>query len=248
MTEPARRDRLVYIGDVHIQRDDPALGDFLAFLERLAERSRRLVLMGDLFDLWIGRRELEQAHHAAVAAKLAELRGRGVEVAYLEGNRDYRIADGYRGYAFDQSCEGGIVDAFGGHRIFAAHGDQVNLADRQYRAWRRLSRSAPCWAAFNLLPRRARIRLAEGLEARMRGTNLAFKRRFPAAIVRRYASDVFRSGHDVLVLGHFHVEQDISIDSPGCAGRILVLPEWKGSRRHLEARPDGAIEFVDSDP
>ena len=37
MTEPARRDRLVYIGDVHIQRDDPALGDFLAFLERLAE-------------------------------------------------------------------------------------------------------------------------------------------------------------------------------------------------------------------
>ena len=80
----------------------------------------------------------------------------------------------------------------------------------------------------------------------MRGTNLAFRRGFPTEIVQDYAADVFRRGHDVLVLGHFHVEKRISLDRPGSAGTIYVLPEWKGSRRHLAVRPDGSIEFVDS--
>ena len=44
---------LVFIGDVHIERDDPALAEFLALLDRLGERASRVVLMGDLFNIWI---------------------------------------------------------------------------------------------------------------------------------------------------------------------------------------------------
>ena len=53
--------------------------------------------------------------------------------------------------------------------------------------------------------------------------------------------------NDVVVLGHFHVEKDLSSDASGGAKRILVLPEWRESRRHLVARADGTVEFVDSD-
>jgi UDP-2,3-diacylglucosamine hydrolase len=242
----ARGDRLVFIGDVHLERDDPALDAFLSFLETLGETSRRIVLMGDLFNLWIGRRSLEQPHQTAVANKLAALRRRGLRVGYLEGNRDYHVAAGYVGHALDESSLQGIVEDYGGHRIYAVHGDLVNVADRQYRAWRRLSRTGFLWRLFNLLPRRSRLRLAEGLEARMRGTNLQFKQEFPEATVRGYARELFRSGHDILVLGHFHVERDLSTSPPDPPGRIFVLPEWKGSRRHLEVRPDGAVGFVDS--
>ena len=77
----------------------------------------------------------------------------------------------------------------------------------------------------------------------MRSSNLGFKREFPEQEVRAYAAPHLAAGNDVVVLGHFHVEKDLACDP---AGRILVLPDWKSSRRHLEVRPGGAIRFVDS--
>jgi predicted Zn finger-like uncharacterized protein len=41
--------------------DDPALGPFLALLQSLGREAGRIVLMGDLFNLWIGAPELEEA-------------------------------------------------------------------------------------------------------------------------------------------------------------------------------------------
>ena len=241
-----RRDRLVFVGDVHLERDDPDLPEFLEFLDRLGRTSCRIVLIGDLFDLWIGRRELEQSHHAAVASKLAGLRRQGVRVYYLEGNRDYRIGGGQTGRAFDASTEAGRVEEFAGRRIYAIHGDLVNPEDRQYRLWRRISRSGLAWAIFNALPRATRLRWSSGAESRMRESNLAFKLEFPEQAVRDYAAGLFRQGCDAVVLGHFHVEKDLHAHPPGPPGRILVLPEWKGSRRHLEVSADGQIGFVDS--
>lgn len=246
----AREDRsggnLVFIGDVHLDRGDPELRAFLNLLDRLGQTSRRIVLMGDLFNLWIGRRELEQEHHAAVAGKLAELRGAGVVVRYLEGNRDYRVAAGYSGYALDDASDAGLVERFGGHSLFAVHGDLANRADRQYRTWRRVSRSAPVWWLFHLLPRVLRQKAAISLERRFRSTNLEFKRSFPEEAVRAYAAELMQDGYDVVALGHFHVERDLATRPPAPPGRILVLPEWKGSRRHLEVTPGGEIRFVDS--
>lgn len=238
---------LAFIGDAHIDHDDPSLSDFLRFLERLGDRASCIVFLGDLFNIWIGGPGMEQPHQAAVVEVLEDLRSRGVVIRYLEGNRDYRIGPGYAGTAIDDASDEGLVERFGGHSFFVTHGDLVNVEDRQYRLWRRFSRSAPVWALVRLLPERRRVAMAETLEKRMRQTNLAYKQAFPEAQVRAYAASRFREGHDVVVLGHFHVEKDLSADSDGASGRILVLPEWRESRRHLVARVDGTVEFVDSE-
>lgn len=242
-----RLERLVIVGDVHLERRDEDLKAFIAFLEGLATSGcTRLLLMGDLFNLWIGDRDLEAAHHREVLQKLTELRARGVHVRYLEGNRDYRVARAHVGRALDEAGDAGFSEEVGGHRLFAVHGDLANVDDRQYRRWRRFSRSGAVWALFHLLPRGLRRRLADALELRMRGSNLEFKRAFPEDAVRRYSAPWFAAGHDIVVLGHFHIEKDLKVNEPTPGGRILVLPEWRGSRRHLEARADGRVEFVDS--
>ena len=237
------RDDLVFIGDVHLDRGDPFLGRFLEFLERVSRTSGRIVLMGDLFNLWIGRAELEQPHQTAVVTKLEELRERGVFVRYLEGNRDYRIGACYTGRALDDASDSAVVECHGGRRLVAIHGDLANPADRQYRTWRRLSRTRLAWQAFHLLPRRRRLRFAESLERRLRTSNPDFKRSFPEAVVRAYAARLLGPRDDALVLGHFHVEQDLA----SAHGRVLVLPDWKSTRRHLRVAPDGEIGFVDSE-
>ena len=242
---PASGDRLAFVGDVHLDRDDPDLDAFLEFLERLSERCSRIVLMGDLFNLWIGRLDMELPHQRRVADKLAVLRARGVVVRYLEGNRDYRIAGAYRGTALDDSTDGGLVEEFGGKRIFAIHGDLANPSDKQYRRWRRFSRSGLFWLFFRLLPGGRRQKLVHDLERKMRSTNLEYKQSFPDQEVRDYAAGFLAEGNDAVVLGHFHIEKDLGAEPPSPPGRILVLPEWKEGRRYLEVDSDGQIRFMD---
>ena len=102
-------DDLVFVGDVHLDRDDEHLEGFLAFLESLRPTVGRLVFMGDLFNVWIGRRDLEQPHQRAVLERLEAMRRDGVSVRYIEGNRDYRIAEAYAGRALDESTTGGVA-------------------------------------------------------------------------------------------------------------------------------------------
>jgi UDP-2,3-diacylglucosamine hydrolase len=238
---------IAFVGDVHLDRDDPDLGAFLSFLDRLGSSSRRIVFMGDLFNIWLGRKELELPHQATVAARLRQLRERGVSVRYVEGNRDYRIDNCYRGDALDEASCDGFSEELGGTRVFAAHGDLANVRDLRYRSWRRFSRSALVWGLFNLLPAATRLRLAESMEHRLRGTNLEYKREFPAEQVREYGARVMTRGYDAVALGHFHVEKELCLEPPHPPGKILVLPEWKESRRHLELREDGGLGFVQSD-
>ncbi|HEX4823369.1 MAG TPA: metallophosphoesterase [Candidatus Polarisedimenticolaceae bacterium] len=242
---PADRGDLVFVGDVHLDRADPDLAAFVDYLRGLAPRAGRIVLMGDLFNLWIGGGGLEQAHHAVVTACLRELRAGGTEVHYLEGNRDYRVGRAHRGSAFDAVDATGLREDWAGLKIWAAHGDLVNARDLQYRSWRRISRSAPVWWLFSSIPRPRRFALAESLERRMRGTNLEMKRDFPESIVRDYAARRVAEGDDLVVLGHFHIERALTIDGAK-PGRVFVLPEWKGSRRHLRVDASGRAAFEDS--
>jgi UDP-2,3-diacylglucosamine hydrolase len=236
---------LVFVGDVHLDHGDPDLAAFVAYLRGLGATAGRIVLMGDLFNLWLGDPGLEQDHHRQVVDCFRELRAAGSEVHYLEGNRDYRIARAHRGGAFDAVDATGLREDWGGRTIWAAHGDLVNRHDLQYRAWRFVSRMTPAWWLMSAIPRAKRFALAEAMERRMRGTNLSMKRAFPEALVRAYAAPFLEAGGDAVVLGHFHAEHELS-SGPGERGRIFVLPEWKGSRRHLRVTASGEMGFEDA--
>ena len=218
--------------------------DFIRFLAGAPARFERLVLVGDIFDLWIAREHLHERHHRDVLAALGAARQSGLPVDYAVGNRDYAV-ETYRGplarIASETLPEPGASPAW-----LAEHGDLVNDEDLQYRRWRAVSRSRAVLGAYLALPGVVGRPLSRWLERRMRTTNLAYKRRFPAEHVQRRAGRLFgESGARFLVLGHFH--QELRQPVPG--GEALVLPDWKRSRRHLEWDPvAGTMEFRDSLP
>ena len=63
----AERSRVAFIGDVHLDLGDAAVEPFTRMLHHLSETCDSLVLMGDLFNLWIGQPELQSAHQHEVA-------------------------------------------------------------------------------------------------------------------------------------------------------------------------------------
>ena len=89
------------LGDAHLREGDAAVAAFVHFLDALPPAITTLVILGDLFAAWIGRRDLLRPHHASVVEGLRRLRGRGCRLLYVEGNHDFFLAPLYAGDPFD---------------------------------------------------------------------------------------------------------------------------------------------------
>ncbi|MDP9122905.1 MAG: hypothetical protein M3O15_16300, partial [Acidobacteriota bacterium] len=199
----------------------------VAELEALPGRGcHRLVLLGDLFHVWIGDPNFETAEIAAVVPALRRLRRRGVAVDYILGNRDFFLGDSPYADAFDEVALETTFES-GGRRYLAVHGDGLNDRDWQYRCWRRLSKSSPVRSLIRHTPRRFARRMVDSTERRLARTNFKHRTALPEDAIRRYAERRLAEGHDVLLLGHFHAPRSWTV--PG--GEVRLLDAWFHSRR-----------------
>jgi UDP-2,3-diacylglucosamine hydrolase len=232
------------LGDAHLREGDPEVDAFVAFLETLPGSIGVLAVLGDLFSAWIGREELDRPHHRQVLEAFRRLRGRGCRLVYVEGNHDFFLRGRFAGDPFDLFAEVSLDLQAAGRATHLGHGDLVNRHDRQYRAWRAISKSRPFFAAFNLIPRRRRLALVERIESRLAETNREFRGGFPVAEAIAYARPRLGTGTEVLVFGHFHEERRIEVEEGGKRAVIYVLPAWRDGHRYLRLSPGTAPEFV----
>jgi UDP-2,3-diacylglucosamine pyrophosphatase LpxH len=214
------------VADAHLGGWGGSAEPLVAQLEAAAAVAPRIVLLGDLFHVWVGRRQFETPEIAAIVACLRRLRAAGTWLEYVEGNRDFFIADGPYADAFDRV---GLETSFtaGGRRYLAVHGDGLNDRDWRYRFWRRLSKSPPVRLAVERLPAATARRLVRGAEERLARTNFRHRSRIPEEAIRAYATRRLAEGHDTLLLGHFHEERRWTV--PG--GDIWLLDAWFRSQR-----------------
>lgn len=224
---PAAGERVAVVADAHLGGPGGEAAPLVAQLEEVAERGcRHLVLLGDLFQGWVGFRRFETPEIAAVAAALRRLRAAGVRVDYVEGNRDFFLGRGPYADCFDAVVQE-VAFTAGGTRVLAVHGDGLDERDRQYRFWRRASKSALSRLVISNVPRPLARRLVWSTEARLAKTNLEHKRHIPRDALIRYAERRLADGHDVVLLGHFHEERHW----PVRGGLLWLLPAWFDSRR-----------------
>jgi UDP-2,3-diacylglucosamine hydrolase len=218
---------IALIADAHLGGPGGGAGPLVEQLRALpGEGADRLVLMGDLFQAWIGDPRFETPEIAAVVPALRDLRRQGLRVDYIEGNRDFYLGRSPYADAFDAVV---LETAFavGGTRYLAVHGDGLNDRDWQYRFWRRLSKCRPVELAVRRTPRPLAHRLVHRTEARLSRTNFKHKRELPLAAIRAYAERRLAEGHDVLLLGHFHEPAVF----PVAGGEVRLLDAWFHSHR-----------------
>lgn len=218
---------IAIIADAHLGGPGGRAEPLVAQLDELPERGcRRLVMLGDIFQAWVGWRKFETPEIRAVVPALERLRERGLEIDYVEGNRDFFLAGSPYAGLFDRlATEVGFTA--GGTRYLAVHGDGLNQRDRKYLFWRWLSKSAatrlfarglPAWLA----------RWAMGTtERRLSRTNFKHKARVPAEAITSYGEKRLAEGYDVLFLGHFHEPRTWRV----AGGEIRLLDAWFRGRR-----------------
>jgi UDP-2,3-diacylglucosamine pyrophosphatase LpxH len=215
------------IADSHLGGPGGVAGPLVEQVLGVAERGgERLVLLGDLCQVWVGYPQYETPDVRAVIDAVGAIRRRGVRVDYVEGNRDFFLARGPYRTAFD-SVGTEVAFEAGGVRYLAVHGDGLNDRDRQYLAWRWLSKSPPVRLVVRSLPRGLVRRMVDSTERKLSNTNFKHRVRIPEDAIRRYGERRLAEGHDVLLLGHFHEARSW----PVAGGEVRLLEAWYTSRR-----------------
>jgi UDP-2,3-diacylglucosamine pyrophosphatase LpxH len=225
--------RVALIADAHLHGPGGEAAPLVEQLRSLRGECARLVLLGDLFHVWVGFPQFAPPGLDRVLDAIGELRASGAVVDYVEGNRDFFLTGSRYAAAFDVVATE-VAFTTGGVRYLAVHGDGLDEGDVQYRRWRRISKSAPVRWAMRALPARLARRLVDSTERKLARTNFKHRVRIPETAIRGYAERRLAGGHDVLLLGHFHEERRWEV----AGGRVWLLPAWFHSRR---------VEWIDGE-
>ena len=220
-------DRVAVLADAHIGGPGGGAAPLVDQLDALpAQACGRLVLLGDLFQVWVGSRKFETADHVEVCDALSRLRDGGVRLDYIEGNRDFFLSGSPYGELFD-SIVSSLEFAVGERRYVAVHGDGLDPSDLKYRFWNRLSKSRVSRLLWLGLPARLAQYLAESTERRLADTNFKHKMRVPEAVLKGYAESRLAEGHDELLLGHFHQPCRWPVEG----GVVRLVDAWFNTRQ-----------------
>lgn len=214
--------RAAVISDLHLTPEDPAgIDAFTSFVRKLPGRVDELLVLGDLFEAYVGAKHLTISAYQPIVRSLDAVVSNGVAVTCLHGNRDFLLDERFTRATGARVAgdEDRIVS--GGRAILLVHGDLFCTRDVRYQMARRRLRSRPVRALSRALPLPVLLQVA----ARLRRASIAeIKAKTPAemGIVDAAVEARLREGFDLVVCGHVHEPRVARLDG----GTLVVLPAW----------------------
>jgi len=87
----------ILISDLHLTPSMPRTAErFFEFLEKEARSHEALIILGDLFEFWVGDdAKARSPFHQAVAKAIKALSQSGTKVYFMPGNRDFLLGQQY---------------------------------------------------------------------------------------------------------------------------------------------------------
>ncbi len=244
--------RIDFVSDLHLSSTTPrTLDAFASYLS--AVPADAVMILGDLFDAWVG----DDARYDGVERQVAEIltqASRRLGIYFLVGNRDFLLGSDMLGECGVEPLDDPTVLVAFGRRALLTHGDSLCLADHGYQKFRALVRQ-PGWQR-EFLRRPLSVRREEA--RRLRGESRVAQNQSRSAdslttdLDAPAMADWLRASNtELLIHGHTHrprseplggshwrhVLSDWDFDSPDQPVRGEVL-SWEPAgllRRRLES-------------
>lgn len=216
----------VLVSDLHLSAAQPAtVARFLSFLATGAARHRELLILGDLFEFWVGD-DADDPTGDAVAAALRAQAARGCRVFLMHGNRDLLLGRAFCARAGCTLLADPTVADLAGTPALLAHGDAWCTRDTDYMRFRAQVRDPAFQQAFLARPlaeRRAFVGHARAAsEAGKQTKAMDIMDVTPAEI----EAALRRAGVRRLIHGHTHRPAVHRFDLDGQPAERWVLPDW----------------------
>lgn len=235
---------LCLISDLHLcdevtpHQDGPAtVRAFARFTSQLALRDdcAGLIVLGDLFEVWIGDDAPADQASQAVTQAFQALRDAGKTVYMMHGNRDFLLGESFAVKAGCTLLPDCAVLQYGPHRIALVHGDAQCTDDLPYQQFRAMVRQ-PAWQAeFLRKPLRERQQIARMIrsESEINKSSTGYTDvNAKAAIELMQATQC-----PMLIHGHTH---------EGKSHVVHGLTDWPDAQRHVTSDWDARTQRGDA--
>lgn len=213
-----------FISDIHLRTaDEPNARILEKFLDdtKADPFVSHVILLGDIFDLWIGAHSCFVAQFKDIIFKVRALVDRGIQVIYLEGNHDLYLDHYWLQYGVQVYSEPLLIQ-IGSKKIRIEHGDLIDQDDHGYLFLRRVLRNSwvrsvalnlpsgvvdPLGKYFSRLSRSQTTRVGHEWEDTIREKLRSYARRLRE-----------QQEFDFIVSGHLHIQDEyrFSRDKKDC--------------------------------
>ena len=215
--------RAIFLADAHLRKPgDHNYRMMLDFLDEQCGTTDILVLLGDIFEFWIGKNSV-LADYVPLVNALERLHQQGTKLVYVEGNHDFHL-----GPVFTRRLEcrvfpdGGSIE-LDGKKVFLAHGDLANPNDLGYRRLRKFFRSSLVRILIRTLPNFLLLRIGARAGYESKKNYRGERARWPAReVLIPYAEAILATGQQAVVTGHFHQPFHEKLGD----GELIALGEW----------------------
>ncbi len=215
--------RALFLADAHLrQPTDPNYRTLLEFLAQQCGRTDLLVLLGDIFEFWIGKNKVPEEHKALIE-QLEKMTRQGTRLVYVEGNHDFHLGPVFTSRLNCQVLPDGGSIHIDGKSVFLAHGDLANPQDTAYRYLRNFLRSSLIRTLIRILPDNLLMAIASRASHESRKGSGDKQKRWPAKqILKPYAEQIIAAGHQAVITGHYHEPFHEKLGD----GELIALGDW----------------------
>ncbi|MCC7013718.1 MAG: UDP-2,3-diacylglucosamine diphosphatase [Planctomycetes bacterium] len=231
------------VADLHLDVRPGAApnADFERFV-RVARGAPQLLVLGDLFDAWVGPAHAEVDAARRVIELLRDLTRGGTRVDVLAGNRDFLLEQRFERATGARVHPRGCIGRVAHQRLLFLHGDELCTLDLAYQRLKRVLRSGPLAWGLPRLPRPVALAIAR----RLRRASVQAVAGKPALEKEQQGAEALRaaraSGCTTLVCGHAHAFRDTREGGV----RWVVLDAFGGARDLARIAASGELEFSSS--
>lgn len=221
-----------FVSDLHLgSKEEPKFFLFLNWLKKLnQEKPTHLFLVGDIFDLWIGDYDYFKEKFSEIIYELIKLSQSGVEVHYFEGNHDLYLNTYWQnklGFKVHNSAEQFLL---GSIKVRVEHGDEVNREDHGYLFLRWFLRTPLMKLLAHYLPEKWIVLLGEKASQKSRTYTTTVKKISREEILNKLRWHTIKKYNekefDVIVSGHIHEFEDVTIAIENKSVRSINLGTW----------------------
>jgi UDP-2,3-diacylglucosamine hydrolase len=235
-------ERVLVASDFHLGiAHHPHVRAIHSWLDYAADRTRHLILNGDVFDFWFEYGHVIPRGHTRILGHLAALVDAGTRIDFFGGNHDWWGGSYLAGEVGLVLHPDPTVMDLAGLRVLVAHGDGLGQGDLGYRALRWTLRSPLTRAAFRWLHPDVGARIA----GRVSRTSPAPRQAAGSPVhprvehLTRWAEQSLMEDPDLdgVILGHTHVPQRVEL-APN--RYYLNAGDWLHHTTWVELNPDEA--------
>lgn len=226
----------LFASDIHLSPSNPAqLELFLLFLKEKTVNAEALYILGDLFDVWVGK-DIHSGFHKVVLQALQALSTK-IPVYFIHGNRDFLCTRAFLAQAGIQKLPDPYLFSLYGVPTLLSHGDKLCTLDKTYQRYRRVAQNPIVRSLFLKLPLKTREKISFNLRQKSQQYQqqqhhqiLDVTESAVIQLMQKYHAKQLIHGHVHRPKFHQHLLKDTT-------GHRFVLGDWHRNGNFILSTP-----------